>query len=124
MAEPAARADALTAVEQEVLIALTGRTVTHSAVTLAADLYGTSPAFAHGDMVGLVAYLVDLLGERGLLTYRLRHGFSHPSRWHDERPYTNLPLEIRLTQAGWVAAGYPLIQPTVGTRAARTRDVA
>jgi len=124
MAEPAARADALTAVEQEVLIALTGRTVTHSAVTLAADLYGTSPAFAHGDMVGLVAYLVDLLNQRGLVTYRLRHGFSQPSRWHDERPYANLPLEIRLTQAGWVAAGYPLIQPTVGTRAARTRDVA
>jgi len=124
MAEPAARADALTAVEQEVLIALTGRTVTHSAVTLAADLYGTSPAFAHGDMVGLVAYLVDLLNQRGLVTYRLRHGFSQPSRWHDERPYTNLPLEIRLTQAGWAAAGYPLIQPTVGTRAARTRDVA
>lgn len=84
--------DDLTDLERNLLLRLCGSQVTLSAVLVAADWWEKP-----GDPdYSLVVWLLEGLGERGLITYRL--GAAAPT----------VPVYIRVTPAGYDEAGFPI----------------
>jgi hypothetical protein len=92
----------LTALELDVIHALSMSRVTASSVTLAADLWRTNDNWTAFDVEPLVSLVVRSLGEQGLVQYI-------------ERPGWTFPVDIRLSRDGWALAGYPNTHSEVGT---------
>lgn len=87
----------------DILSALSASRRTPSVVTLAADLWGgDDPGI---DVIGLYTMVLFNLSDDGLVTFSLKNA---------NRPYDQLPCDIRLTQAGWTAAGFPTVTGEAG----------
>jgi hypothetical protein len=80
---------------------------TRSAVVLAVNLVNRGRLSQLGDPVGLVSQVVAELCDQGLVTYSLRTGWS------------DIPLHIKATPLGFVAAGYERVVPEIGSRSAK-----
>lgn len=102
------------------LAALAMSRVTASSVTLAATLWTDQPEqptvwSMAVDPAGLVAWVLDGMADKDLVTYRLKSGPY-------AGPYSGMPLEVRLTNKGWVAAGYPQVHGHVGHASRHSAD--
>lgn len=74
--------------------------VTLSSVKLAADLWERGALRGIGDPVGIIQWTLAHLNERGLVAYRLST--------------RGIPVEIRVTRAGYTACGYKIAAREVG----------
>jgi hypothetical protein len=91
----------LTALELDIVAALSRSRVTASSVTLAADVWRTNENWSSFDVEPIVSLVIRSLGEQGLVTYHEKDG-------------TPFPFDIRLTRDGWALAGYPVSHAEVG----------
>jgi len=112
----------LTPHETDVLRVLSESLVTHSVVTLVADLWRTTDNWQPFDCEPLVSWALESLSDKGFVVYgetRITdyewvegHRQGHPTT-------RNVPAHIRLTTKGWEAAGYPRMFHEAGRRALR-----
>ena len=91
---------------RDVLDELVQARETRSAVTLAVDLVERGRMSMAGDPVSLVVAAVEELAAAGLVKYTVRERNA------------DMPLSIRVTKTGYIAAGYPIVHPETGSRAA------
>lgn len=97
--------------EVNVLTQLVQARVTATIVTLAADLWRTTPDWEAEDPYPLLGYLLDSLSSRGLVTYKVHDVATE----YDTPVYMrNLPFDIRLTHEGWTLMGYPRVHGEAG----------
>lgn len=80
---------------------------TLSAVTLTLDLVNRGRLEEWGDPLSLVVSIIEELADAGLVKFRLR------------REWSQIPLNIKVTPDGYVAAGYTHRVPAVGSGAAK-----
>jgi hypothetical protein len=130
---PSAVLDGLTQLDRDVLRVLSEAHVTTSVMTLAADLWRTSPDWLADDLTPLLAFLLEGLSTRGLVRYVLapvRGGGAMPdandANDTEAEPMPpslhEQPVGIRLTPLGWEAMGYPRVTTEVGTPARHYGD--
>ena len=89
--------------------------MTTSVVTLAADLWRTSPDWAAHDLYPLLTHILDSLSSRGLVRFKVYGtgaGYA----------MTGLAYEIRLTPDGWSLMGYAHQSVEVGTMGRHSRE--
>ena len=103
----------VTDTEKTVLEALTASTTSVSVVTLAADLWMPHSQNLGADPIGLVQWVIESLGDKGLVNYRTSTHTQFSGHGH---PWDGLAMGIRLTRAGWALMGYPLRYVQVHTR--------
>lgn len=90
----------LTRLELDVLTELCQTRITLSSVVLAEELESRGMVNGVGDPFGLISWTLGELNEQGLVTYREGYG--------------GVPVEIRVTKGGFLAAGYPIRYHEVG----------